>query len=228
VSRACLHRCPGTDSLVHVQTNADRILAHAENVVVEDDDLVAARERALDLGADPVPPSVGAALSLFARMLDARTVVEIGTGAGVSGLWLLHGLREDGVLTTIDSEPEHQRAAKTAFRESGVVASRTRLINGSALDVLPRLADSGYDLVFVDAMPDDHPHYVREGVRLLRAGGVIVLHNALLAGRVADPAARDSTVVAVREAARAISSDERLAPVVLPLGDGLLCAVRMD
>ncbi|HET8992971.1 MULTISPECIES: class I SAM-dependent methyltransferase [unclassified Rhodococcus (in: high G+C Gram-positive bacteria)] len=211
-----------------MQTNADRILAHAENVVVEDDALVNARERALDLGAEPVSPSVGAALSLFARMLDARTVVEIGTGAGVSGLWLLHGLREDGVLTTIDSEPEHQRAAKIAFRDGGMVASRTRLINGRALDVLPRLADSGYDLVFVDATPADHPHFVREGVRLLRPGGVIVLHNALLDGRVADPAARDSTVLAVREAARAISQDDRLAPVVLPLGDGLLCAVRMS
>lgn len=83
----------------------------------------------------------------------------------MSGLWLLHGLREDGVLTTIDSEPEHQRAAKIAFRDGGVVASRTRLINGRALDVLPRLADSGYDLVFVDATPADHPHFVREGVR---------------------------------------------------------------
>lgn len=209
-----------------MQTNAERILAHAENIVVEDDVLVGARERADDLGADPVSPSVGATLSMFARMLDAKTVVEIGTGGGVSGLWLLHGLREDGVLTTIDSEPEHQRAAKTTFREAGIVASRTRLINGRALDVLPRLADSGYDLVFVDATPADHPHYVREGVRLLRPGGVIVLHNALLDGRVADPASRDATVLAVREAARAISTDDRLAPVLLPVGDGLLCAVR--
>lgn len=211
-----------------MQTNAERILAHAENVVVEDEQLVAARERAVDLGADPISPSVGAALALFARMLDAKTVVEIGTGAGVSGLWLLHGLREDGVLTTIDSEPEHQRAAKDAFRESGIMASRTRLINGRALDVLPRLADSAYDLVFVDATPADHPHYVREGVRLLRPGGVLVLHNALLGGRVADPAERGATVLSVRDAARAVSADDRLAPVVLPLGDGLLCAVRIS
>jgi len=226
--RACLRERIAEDSLSGVQTNADRILTHAENIVVEDDELAAARDRAEDLGADPVSPSVGAALAMFARMLDARTVVEIGTGAGVSGLWLLHGLREDGVLTTIDSEPEHQRAAKIAFREAGVVASRTRLINGRALDVLPRLADSGYDMVFVDATPADHPHFVREGVRLLRPGGVIVLHNALLDGRVADPAARDATVLAVREATRAVSDDERLAPVVLPLGDGLLCAVRLS
>ena len=211
-----------------MQTNAERILAHAENVVVEDELLVAARERALDLGADPIPPSVGAALALFARMLDAKTVVEIGTGAGVSGLWLLHGLREDGVLTTIDSEPEHQRAAKEAFRDAGIAASRTRLINGRALDVLPRLADSGYDLIFVDATPADHPHYVREGVRLLRPGGVLVLHNALLGGRVTDPSERDATVLSVRDAARAVSADDRLSPVVLPLGDGLVCAVGIS
>lgn len=211
-----------------MHTNAERILAHAENVVVEDEQLVAARERAVDLGADPIPPSVGAALALFTRMLDAKTVVEIGTGAGVSGLWLLHGLREDGVLTTIDSEPEHQRAAKEAFREAGITASRTRLINGRALDVLPRLADSAYDLIFVDATPADHPHYVREGVRLLRPGGVLVLHNALLGGRVPDPSERDATVLAVRDAARAVSADDRLSPVVLPLGDGLLCAVRIS
>ena len=211
-----------------MQTNAERILAHAENVVVEDEQLVAARERAEDLGADPIPPSVGAALALFTRMLDAKTVVEIVTGAGVSGLWLLHGLREDGVLTTIDSEPEHQRAAKESFREAGITASRTRLINGRALDVLPRLADSAYDLIFVDATPADHPHYVREGVRLLRPGGVLVLHNALLGGRVTDPGERDATVLSVRDAARAVSADDRLSPVVLPLGDGLLCAVRIS
>ncbi|RIK04532.1 MAG: methyltransferase, partial [Acidobacteria bacterium] len=193
-----------------MHTNAERILAHVENVT-EDDNLATARERALDLGAEPIPAAVGAALAMFTRMLDARTVVEVGTGAGVSGLWLLRGLREDGVLTTIDSEPEHQRAAKTAFREAGVTASRTRLINGRALDVLPRLADSAYDLVFVDATPADHPHYVREGVRLLRPGGAIVLHHALLCGRVADPAERDSVVLAVREATRAVVTDERLA-----------------
>lgn len=224
--RACLRPDPGDDNLTGVHTNAERILAHVENVT-EDENLATARERALDLGAEPIPAAVGAALAMFTRMLDARTVVEVGTGAGVSGLWLLRGLREDGVLTTIDSEPEHQRAAKAAFRESGVTASRTRLINGRALDVLPRLADSAYDLVFVDATPADHPHYVREGVRLLRPGGAIVLHHALLCGRVADPGERDSVVLAVREATRAVVTDERLAPVLLPVGDGLLCAAKL-
>ncbi|WP_042938747.1 O-methyltransferase [Rhodococcus sp. AW25M09] len=202
------------------------MLAYAEDSAQEDEVLIAARERAVDLGAAPVPPSVGAVLSIFTQMLGAKTVVEIGTGAGISGLWLLDGMRTDGVLTTIDTEPEHQRAAREAFRAGGIAASRTRLINGWALDVLPRLADDAYDLVFIDASPADHPHFVAESVRLLRPGGVLVLHNALLGGRVADPTQRDATAVAVRSAARAIAEDERLTTVLLPLGDGLICASR--
>ena len=139
-------------------TNAEKMLAYAEDSAQEDEVLIAARERAVDLGAAPVPPSVGAILSIFTQMLGAKTVVEIGTGAGISGLWLLDGMRADGVLTTIDTEPEHQRAAREAFRAGGIAPSRTRLINGWALDVLPRLADDTYDLVFIDASPADHPH----------------------------------------------------------------------
>jgi predicted O-methyltransferase YrrM len=211
-----------------VPADAEKMLSYAENSVVEDDVLVAARERAVDLGAAPVPPAVGAVLSIFAQMLGARTVVEVGTGAGVSGLWLLDGMRSDGVLTTIDSEPEHQRAAKDAFRAGGISASRTRLINGRASDVLPRLADEGYDLVFVDTSPRDHVAFVTEGVRLLRPGGALILHNALLGGRVADASQRDAATIAVRAAARQVAEDERLTPVLLPLGDGLLCASRVN
>ncbi|WP_174565418.1 O-methyltransferase [Rhodococcoides yunnanense] len=207
-------------------TNAEKLLAYAEDSAQEDDVLVAARERGEELGASPVPPSVGAVLSIFTQMLGAKTVVEIGTGAGISGLWLLDGMRDDGVLTTIDTEPEHQRAAKEAFRAGGIPPSRTRLINGWALDVLPRLADDTYDLVFIDASPVDHLHFVEESVRLLRPGGVLVLHNALLGGRVPDSTQRDATTVAVRAAARAIAEDERLTTILLPLGDGLICASR--
>lgn len=207
-------------------TNAEQILSYVEQSVVEDEVLSAARERAEDLGANPVAPAVGAMLSLFAQLVGARTVVEVGTGAGVSGLWLLDGMRPDGTLTTIDAEPEHQRAAKEAFRAGGIPGARTRLINGRALDVLPRLADSAYDLVFVDAKPIDHPQYVEQGVRLLREGGLIVLHNALLSGKVPDSSERDPATLAVRAAARAIAEDERLTKVLVPLGDGLLCASR--
>jgi predicted O-methyltransferase YrrM len=153
-------------------------------------------------------------------------VVEVGTGAGVSGLWLLRGMAADGVLTSIDVEPEHQRAARQAFAAAGFSAGRTRLIMGQALDVLPRLTDSGYDLVFVDAVKTEYPRYLEHGVRLLRPGGVIAFDNVLWRGQVADPAHRDPATVALRDVARAVRDDERLVPVLLPLGNGLLAAAK--
>lgn len=207
-------------------SRAERILAHAEGSISEDTIVAAARERAVDAGAGAVSPAVGALLSVLARLSGGKAVVEVGTGAGVSGLWLLSGMRDDGVLTTIDIEPEHQRIAKQAFTDAGVGQSRTRLIAGRAQEVLTRLADESYDLVFIDAAPTDQPDFVVEGVRLLRPGGVIVVHRAALGGRAGDPGAADAEVSAVREAARMIAEDERLTPVLVPLGDGILVAAR--
>lgn len=205
---------------------ADRILAHAEGSITEDEIVTAARERAMDTGAGAVTPAVGALLSVLARMSGGRAIVEVGTGAGVSGLWLLSGMRDDGVLTTIDIEPEHQRLAKQAFTEAGIGPGRTRLIAGRAQEVLTRLADDSYDLVFIDGTPTDQPHFVTEAVRLLRPGGVIVVHHSALDGRAGDPDANDAEVTAVREAARVIADDDRLSAVQVPLGDGILVAIR--
>jgi predicted O-methyltransferase YrrM len=219
----------GTDAEAPGQTapsRADALFAHAEASISEDALLAAARERAVDLGAGAVTPAVGALLSLLTKLSGGKAVAEVGTGAGVSGLWLLSGMSDDGVLTTIDIEPEYLRLAKQAFTEAGIGPSRTRLIGGRAQEVLTRLADASYDLVFIDADPIDQPDYVVEGVRLLRPGGVIVVHRAALGGRAGDPAARDAEVVAVREAARLIAEDERLTPALVPLGDGILAAVR--
>ncbi|GAA2531489.1 O-methyltransferase [Mycolicibacterium diernhoferi] len=202
------------------------IVSHAEQSISEDEVTAAARDRAVDSGAGAVTPAVGALLSVLARLTGAKAVVEVGTGAGVSGLWLLAGMREDGVLTTIDVEPEYQRLAKQAFSEAGVGPSRTRLISGRAQEVLPRLADDSYDLVFIDAAPTDQPQFVAEAVRLLRPGGAIVVHRAALGGRAGDASANDAEVSAVREAARLIAEDERFTPVLIPLGDGLLAAAR--
>jgi predicted O-methyltransferase YrrM len=204
----------------------EAMLGHAEESITEDQIVAAARERADDAGAGAITPAVGALLSVLARLSRARAVAEVGTGVGVSGLWLLAGMAEDGVLTTIDVEPEHQRLAKQAFGEAGIAPSRTRVIAGRAQEVMQRLADESYDLVFVDADPIDQPQFVVEGIRLLRPGGAIVVHRAALGGRAGDPDATEADVIAVREAARLIAEDERLTPVLIPLGDGLLVAAR--
>jgi predicted O-methyltransferase YrrM len=132
----------------------------------------------------------------------------------------------DGVLTSIDVEPEHQRAARRAFTEAGFAPSRYRLIMGQALDVLPRLTDEAYDLVFIDAVKLEYPRYLDAGVRLLRPGGLIAFGNAVGKAMLADPAYRDPSAAALRAVGAMIRDDETLLPLLLPLDDGLLLALR--
>ncbi|MCX9192592.1 methyltransferase [Carbonactinospora thermoautotrophica] len=200
--------------------------AYSQEYVPEDNVLVRARQRAVEMGVVPIGPGGGAALRLLAAVAGAKAAVEIGTGTGVSAVWLLRGMRPDGVLTSVDIEPEHQRLARVAVREAGFAANRVRFIPGPALDVLPRLADGQYDLVFCDADKTEYGDYLTEALRLLRPGGVVAFDNALWHDRVADPAQRDPETVAIREVVRAIREDERLIPCLLPVGDGLLCAVK--
>lgn len=200
--------------------------SYAEFFFPESDVVVAARQRAAELGSVPIGSGASAALTFIAATIGARSVVEVGTGVGVSGLHLLDGMTPDGILTSIDIESEHHRAAKRAFADAGIAPTRTRLINGRALDVLPRLTDGAYDLVYVDGDRSDYPRYVTEAVRLLRPGGVLILNGALAGDRVADSTQRDTETVAVREAGRLVRDDENLTGVLIPLGDGLLAAVR--
>ena len=199
---------------------------YAEEFVSETETMLAARARGDRLGCVPVGAGTGSALRMLAAALQARTVVEIGTGAGVSGLWLLEGMPADGILTSIDISREHQQAARRAWAEAGIPTQRTRAITGDALEVMPRLADGAYDLVFIDGDKTQYEQYAFQAIRLLRRGGMLVLDNMLWHDKVADPAVRDATTVAVRDLGKRLRDDERLQIALLPVGDGLLTAIK--
>lgn len=201
-------------------------LGYAEAYVPEDAALLGARVRAGEVGLLPVPPLVGATLRLLAAVTGAHAVAEVGTGTGVSALWLLRGMRSDGVLTTVDTEGEHHRLARAALAEAEVASGRTRLITGRAQEVLPRLAERAYDLVHVDVPLESALDLLGEAVRVLRPGGVLAVSGALAGGRVPDGAARDAEAVAGRALAKAVREEERLTPLLLPIGAGLLVAAR--
>jgi predicted O-methyltransferase YrrM len=200
--------------------------AYAEDFVPETEAATAARESAEQLGATPISRGAAAALTVLAKAVQAKAVVEIGTGSGVSGLALFAGMQPGGILTSVDIETEHQQAARRTFLSVGIKTQRFRLIAGAALNVLPKLSDGAYDLVLVDGETGEYADYVEQGVRLLRHGGVLVVHNALLQDRVADPAQSDDDTTAVRAALDAVQENEDLDAALLPVGDGLLVAVK--
>ena len=200
--------------------------AYAEDHVEESEAAASARLEAVELGVSPLGRGCASVLTMLARAISAKAVVEIGTGSGVSGLALFAGMQPDGVLTSVDIEPEHQHAARKAFGSVGIPNQRFRLISGAALSVLPRLSDGAYDMVFIDADKSEYPDYVEQGLRLLRHGVLIAIYNALWHDRTADPAQTDEQTEAIRSAVNAVREDADLLSALLPVGDGLLVAVK--
>jgi predicted O-methyltransferase YrrM len=200
--------------------------AYAEDYTGEDEVVTGARASAAESGVAPIGPGSAAALSMLAAGVGAKAVVEIGTGTGVSGLALLRGMRTDGTLTTVDIDAENQRLARKTFLDAGVPSNRFRLIAGAGLDVVTRLTDGHYDLVFCDADRRENTAYLHEALRLLRPGGVVAFAGILTGGRVADPAVRDPDTTALRDLIRAVRDDDDLVSALLPTSEGLLTAAK--
>ena len=198
--------------------------SYADAWLDESEQVRAARAKADELGVTPVTASTGDLLTVLAASIGASAVVEVGTGAGVSGAALLAGMRPEGILTSIDIEAENQRVAKDTFTALGYHHQRSRLIAGRALEVLPRLTDQAYDIVFADSDPTEYPAVLAQATRLLRIGGLVIFDQVLDAGRIADPAHRDAETVALRDVANAVRDDDRWRGALLTVGTGLLVA----
>lgn len=198
---------------------------YAEEFIGEREDIALLRQHSVELGIDAVSPATGAQLAFVAAAVAPETIVEIGTGLGVSGLWLMTGA-PDASFTSIDAEADYQQVAKAALTEAGVAPNRVRLITGAARSVLPRMNDSSYDLVFVDADPESVLEYVEHGIRLAKPGGVVLVAHALWRGKVADPAQRDEPIGAFRSLLGTLSESSAVTAALVPVGDGLLQLVK--
>ncbi|MGO3886715.1 MAG: O-methyltransferase [Mycetocola sp.] len=194
---------------------------YINDIVEESETHRRARQHAAELGVDALSPALGSQISVIAAASGAQSIVEIGTGTGISGLYAT-AVSDRSVLTSIDIEAEHLALARQAFIASGIAASRTRLINGRALDVLPRMNDNSYDLVLVDADPENVIEYVEHGLRLIRPGGVVLVPHVLRHGRVADPAQRDAVTRQYRILIQEIAASDAVISALSPAGDGLL------
>ena len=196
-----------------------------EEFVFETDTIAAARTQSIEFGVEAVSPATGATLAVLAAASAASNIIEIGTGVGVSGLWLFAGAPR-ATLTSIDIEPDFQQAARTSFAEAGIAANRVRLITGRTHDVLPRMNEQSYDIVLVDADPIAVIENVEHALRLVRPGGTVLVPHVLWRDRVPDPVKRDDTVTGFRTLLTEIAASDAVLSSVSPVGDGLLQLVK--
>ncbi|WP_144877170.1 O-methyltransferase [Microbacterium sp. 1.5R] len=194
--------------------------------IVEPSAIARARAHAVELGAAPVSAAVGSQIAVLAAATGARSIVEIGTGAGVSGLWLMRGAPQ-AVLTSIDNEPEHLAAARQSFADARIPATKARFITGRAADVLPRMNEASYDIVLVDADPENVIEYVEHGLRLVRTGGMVLVPRVLVGGKVADPVQRDAVTTAFRSLIQETQESPAVLATVSSAGEGLLQLVSI-
>lgn len=197
---------------------------YVESTSDADETVARAREDAAEFSL-PAPDEItGQLLTTLASTTNvsgSTGAIAITPAAGLVGLYILKGLSDNATLTCIDPESEHQRQAKTLFREAGYSPSRVRFLLSRPLDVMSRLANDSYQLVFGQVSPMDLKALVDAAWPLLRPGGTLVLADSLLDGTIADATRKDRDTVAAREADEYIRSIEGAHVARLPLGAGL-------
>lgn len=200
--------------------------AFSEKFAHEDYFMQQARANGLEIAAPDPTAGVGNFLKFATKLINAKSVVEIGTGSGVGGLWILQGMPIEGVLTTIDSEREHSKIARNIFEEANIAPTRYRIITGKLVEVVGKLADQSYELVIIRPALDLFDLVV-ESHRMLKPGGVLIIDQVLSGGKVADLTQRDPESISRRDVIKVIKEDERWAATVIPIGAGLLVAYKL-
>ena len=194
---------------------------YVEQSTLEPEVIATARAQSLELGIDPISPATGAQVAVIAAATNAASIIEVGTGIGVSGLWLLTGA-PDAHLTSIDLEADHHEVARRHFTDAGHPASRVRLITGKAIDVLPRMNEGSYDVVLIDADASSQLEYVEHALRTVRPGGAVLIAHALWRDTVSDPARREATTTQLRDLIAELEASPAVHVALSPVGDGLL------
>jgi caffeoyl-CoA O-methyltransferase len=165
-------------------------------------------------------------LEVIALMCGARRAVEVGTLGGYSGVALLRGMPADGVLHTIERDPKYAEVARASFHRAGF-DERAHVHVGVASDVLPGLRRLGpFDLCFIDADKQGYPDYLAWAADNLRQGGVAVLDNAFLFGRLAAHATSDVELLAMQRTHELLARSGRFRATVLPTGEGLAVGIK--
>lgn len=202
--------------------------AYIESTTDLEPNLARAYEDAEEFGLDAPDVLTGQLLTTLVANARAQAAIAVTPALNVAGLYLLAGLTEYGILTCIDPEPEHQRLAKLIFREAGYPHTRIRFLPSRPLDVMGRLANKSYQIIYAEVAPMDITTLVDAALPLLSPGGSLVLPDVLFDGTLTDETRRDPDTRAIREADEYIRSLSGAHVCRLPLGTGMTIVTKMQ
>lgn len=185
----------------------------------EDEVLQSIARYCRDLRLPHINPEEGRVLGLLIQMIQAKRVLEVGTCSGYSTIWMARALPEDGLVETIEVDPGHAKAAAGHFKKAGV-EKKIKIHEGAALDIMPKLQETSYDLVFIDAEKSEYSDYLSEALRLVHKGSLICADNVFWQGRVFADDVDDDTE-SIKYFTKRIFSNQRLRSTLIPVSDGL-------
>jgi caffeoyl-CoA O-methyltransferase len=162
----------------------------------------------------------GRVLSMIAKLVNPKTILEIGTYTGYSALCLAEGLQEDGIIFTIDKNEELETLQNKYFEKSGFRNQIQQLV-GDATQIIPTI-DKKFDLVFIDADKSNYINYFHLIIDKMNPGGIILSDNVLWSGKIVEhlnPKDKDTKILL--EYNRLLNTDHRIETVLLPIRDGL-------
>lgn len=205
---------------------AEKVVAFERRLAAREDATLKACAAEVDRrGLPRITPESGRTLEVLVQALAAERVLEVGTCLGYSTIWMARGQRRGAKLQTVDLLRERADAAREWVKRARV-PGKVEFLVGDAHAVLPTLRKQAYDLVFVDADKEGMPFYLKEALRLVRRGGIIAADNVFWHGAALDPDRLDAGAREVRAFVKAACEHPDLTTTILPLGDGLLVAVR--
>lgn len=175
-------------------------------------DAALASSAAANLPAIQVSPAQGKMLHVLARLVNARNILELGTLAGYSTIWLARALPPGGRVLTLEADPKHADVADANFARAGL-SGVIELRRGKALETLPQVAAEGcgpFDLIFIDANKANMAEYFDWAVNLSRRGSVIIADNVIREGGVLDSTSADANIQGVRRFNERLASDQRV------------------
>jgi len=214
-------------SAVSTLVTAEHFRYVAGHATQEDDFLLQlkADAKAADLPEIWIAAEQASFVQVLLKLCKAKDVVEVGTLAGYSAIRMARSLPVGGRVRTIEVSGKHADFAEKWIAKSDV-ADRITVYRGSGKDILPKFKSSSADAVFLDADSRSYPVYLKECLRIVRSGGLIMADNAFGYGRLLDHDADDPQVLAIREFNDLMAREPSLNGVIVPLGDGLWVAVK--